>query len=249
MKQLNLNYKYLHTLFSLFSYSIGNIMCRKDSFVTHRAFCDALAEESARLSSYSNPNFSTLNPSSPPLFPFPSPQLVSPLHWDPPQNPNPNSTQNPLHIIINKPQTIIHHPPINKNNLINSPFHVSTYPATSAHLSATALLQKAGSFGAQPVGHVPCTMTRLDMGGLGHVTAGSWQQKSDRLTRDFLGLTAEEGNNNNGRRGGNVEVNVRNLLSYTGGVEFSSAYERDHSHHHQAYGFAEPAVSETWGNC
>ncbi|KAM7521634.1 hypothetical protein LguiA_011536 [Lonicera macranthoides] len=228
----------------------GTLFSRKDSFVTHRAFCDALAEESARLSSCSNPNFSTLNPSSPPLYPFSSPQLFTPLHWDPTQNPNPNSTQNPLHI-INKPQTIHH--PINKNNFINSPFHVSSYPATSAHLSATALLQKAGSFGAQPVGHVPCTMTRLDMGRLGHVTTigsiASWQQKSDRLTRDFLGLTAEEGSS--GRRGGNVDVSVRNLLSYTGGVEFSSAYEHHHHHHHhhQAYGFAEPAVSETWGNC
>ncbi|CBI16293.3 unnamed protein product, partial [Vitis vinifera] len=34
----------------------GTLFSRKDSFITHRAFCDALAEESARLTSVSAPN-------------------------------------------------------------------------------------------------------------------------------------------------------------------------------------------------
>ncbi|KAJ0234886.1 Zinc finger protein JACKDAW [Hirschfeldia incana] len=39
----------------------GTLFSRKDSFITHRAFCDALTEESARMSSLSNPGISTTN--------------------------------------------------------------------------------------------------------------------------------------------------------------------------------------------
>ncbi|WCJ41053.1 C2H2-like zinc finger protein [Euphorbia peplus] len=43
----------------------GTLFSRKDSFITHRAFCDALAEESARFTSVSaaiNANYTNLNP-------------------------------------------------------------------------------------------------------------------------------------------------------------------------------------------
>ncbi|KAF8042496.1 hypothetical protein BT93_A0967 [Corymbia citriodora subsp. variegata] len=39
----------------------GTLFSRKDSFITHRAFCDALAEESARFSSVSSTNLSFAN--------------------------------------------------------------------------------------------------------------------------------------------------------------------------------------------
>jgi len=39
------------------------ILCRKDSFITHRAFCDALAEESARLTAVAPPSLSFKNDS------------------------------------------------------------------------------------------------------------------------------------------------------------------------------------------
>ncbi|XP_054803620.1 zinc finger protein JACKDAW [Prosopis cineraria] len=39
----------------------GNLFSRKDSFITHRAFCDALAEESARLTSVSPTNLNFKN--------------------------------------------------------------------------------------------------------------------------------------------------------------------------------------------
>uniref|UniRef100_A0A5B6YWF7 Putative zinc finger protein NUTCRACKER n=1 Tax=Davidia involucrata TaxID=16924 RepID=A0A5B6YWF7_DAVIN len=272
----------------------GTLFSRKDSFITHRAFCDALAEESARLSANTlakttNPtgqpfHLHSQNPS--PLFPafstqqqhhFPNPPTHISLNpWYPSQNPNPNPNQNPVHL---KPETI--HlpipppffqeppPPPSHKTLITSPFqnlHVSTQPtsnsATSAHLSATALLQKAATVGAQSVGHVASTMTRFDMGEMGTVghvgTAGispeylsfmsgnlaTWQ-KNDRLTRDFLGLTGEGGG-----RGGRVDVNVnaRDLISFTGGGEFPT-YDRDQTLlKPQVFGFTQPA-SETWGNC
>lgn len=86
---------------------------------------------------------------------------------------------------------------------------------------------------------------------------GTWQ-KSDRLTRDFLGLTGEHGNGG-GQNGNvdvdvdvnvNVNVNVRNLLTFTGGVGFPT-YDRDHSLlKSHGFGFADPPPpSETWGNC
>ena len=283
--------------------------CRKDSFVTHRAFCDALAEESARLSAHqlisTDPNAQALllqnalqaHPIS--LFSAPNPthqqqiSLASP--WDPPRhhNPSSNNHQNPVHI---KPETHNHFqiPPLlqeppppalpSHKGLLASTFHslsnAVTSSAASHHLSATALLQKAASVGAAQtsVGH--SQMTQLDMGELGsagqvhvnsasHVAQGpnynlnslaTWQ-KSDRLTRDFLGLTGEcedhhghAASNSNGSSGGvNASMNVREILTYTGGVGFHQQQynERDHSllKPHGGFGFAQPSASKTWGDC
>ncbi|CBI25044.3 unnamed protein product, partial [Vitis vinifera] len=201
----------------------GTLFSRKDSFITHRAFCDALAEESARLSI--KPEIHHLQ--------IPSP--ISPQFFQ--EQPPPP-------------------PPTQQKNLMTSPFqnfHVSTQP-TSAHLSATALLQKAATVGATAnisfTGSSQSHMSRLHMAELGsfpHVGAGispeylgfasgnlSTWQKSDRLTRDFLGLTGESGGSVN------VSVNMRDMLQYTGGVEFQP-YDRDHSLL-KAHGF------ETWGD-
>ncbi|KAA8550821.1 hypothetical protein F0562_002505 [Nyssa sinensis] len=129
----------------------GTLFSRKDSFITHRAFCDALAEETARLSA--NPVAKTTNligqpfdlhsqnPS--PFFPFSTqqqqqqqqyfpnpPANISLNPWNPSQNPNPNPNQNPVHI---KPETIISSPFFQEpppppttttthKNLITSPF-------------------------------------------------------------------------------------------------------------------------------
>lgn len=142
--------------------------CRKDSFITHRAFCDALAEETARISAnsiltagapppLSNPNGQPfhLRPQSPPppLYLFSdqqrhlqNPPPHSPLNpWNPPQNPNPNPSQNQLHI---KPETT-HIPVISlpfyqesHKNIMTSPFqnfHVSVQSATSAIASVAAI--------------------------------------------------------------------------------------------------------------
>ncbi|CAK9143763.1 unnamed protein product [Ilex paraguariensis] len=263
----------------------GTLFSRKDSFINHRAFCDALAEETARLSANStlttNPN-PTAQPQLQPFLLHPQNPLsvLLPLttqhqhisfypSWNQPQNPNPKLNPNPVHI---KPETILlpisspfYQEPPPPHPTLTSPFqnlHFSTQP-TSAHLSATALLQKAVSIGAQSVaGHVPSsTMAQFDISTMGHVSTGispeylgftpgsfaRWQ-KSDRLTRDFLGLTGDHrGDGGNGSV--DVNVNVRNLLSFTGDVEFPT-YDRDHSLlKHQAFGFADEPASETWGNC
>lgn len=314
-------------MFIIYAYVIRSLIFhRKDSFITHRAFCDALAEESARLSAAANPV--TIQP----LFPFSTPQNFSnppPLHiWDPPppqQNPNPSATHHSLHLHHNhhhqppllhmiKPEAHHHFAPPPpfifqdgppppqqpaeepQKGLIASPFqttlHVNSQQmatpnaATSAHLSATALLQKAATVGAvatgalhpqgQPVGHV----TEFGRVSRHHVTnefllgrsrsgltsgdLATWR-KSDRLTRDFLGLTADGNNDNNSNNhiGGDhvslgnganvnvdVSVNVKDMLTYTGGVEFPPYDQRDHNSllKPQAFGFAE-AASQTWADC
>lgn len=259
-------------------------MCRKDSFITHRAFCDALAEESARISAsqlaIANSTTNHITPQIS-LFPFPNhPHFTNPpplpfttlTPWDPPQNPNPNTTHNPLHHHI-KPEETHHHFPLNPplfqdthKGLITSPFqnlHVGTQPstnvATSAHLSATALLQKAATIGASAAGQQQTQSAGLAEFGtaeyLGGFTSGdiaTWQ-KTDRLTRDFLGLTSADGN---GCDHGNGAVNVvKDMLTYAGGVEYQPYHDQRLRGHHallkpQGFGFAETTTaSETWGDC
>lgn len=115
------------------------------------------------------------------------------------------------------------------------------------------------------MGHVTTEVgpLRLTSGDL-----ATWQ-KSDHLTRDFLGLTGHQhytaagGGRAGGGAGGhvNVSMSVHDVLKYAGGLEYAGGpttattstippmLERDHSllkHHQQGFGFA---ASETWGDC
>ncbi|KAJ4967764.1 hypothetical protein NE237_014465 [Protea cynaroides] len=272
----------------------GTLFSRKDSFITHRAFCDALAEESARVSTNpltrTNPNPMDhnplhLHPQNPttPLFPpfsytaqhqhqhqhqqqltnHHSPTSISLTSWDPHQNPPQIKDEIHLPSILASP--FLQEPPV------TSPFqqlNMSTTNTNTAHMSATALLQKAANVGAaaitgtalqaQSVGHMASSIThRLKMDGFtttvgGHMgptgmspeyvgfpsgNLATWQ-KSDRLTRNFLGVAGDEG----------INVNARDLLSFTEGVEYPP-YDRDHSLlKNPGFGFAEHS-SEAWGDC
>lgn len=323
----------------------GTLFSRKDSFITHRAFCDALAEESARLSANQlamaaaaaaasgatdiNINSSSTTAADQSLFPYgnhhqfsnstlslPPPPPLSQTHmslnpWDHPQNPNPNHTlqiikpedsnshsshSHNFHQIPNLPLSnsssannpfgLIqdhHHQKVgssSSSSMITSPFrnlHVSVHPgsnvATSAHLSATALLQKAATVGVgaaksghhQPesVGH----MTHFNMqnipefGPPNHIESlsqldpdyATWQ-KTDRLTRDFLGLTGD-GNSGVGSGGGSggsgvvqVSMSVKDMLTYGSGLEMFKPHNNNNSSNNN-FGYAEPAANETWGDC
>ncbi|KAL3749718.1 hypothetical protein ACJRO7_010786 [Eucalyptus globulus] len=160
----------------------GTLFSRKDSFVTHRAFCDALAEESARLSASQlttvDPNIPLhhrhLHP-PPTLFPLPSflsnppPQPTTHVslapNWDPPQNPSypprvhvkPETLRFQVPLLSSQPQLIFQERPSHKA-MIATPFQAlhGTAAGTSPHLSATALLQKAttmGSVATSAIGH------------------------------------------------------------------------------------------------
>ncbi|PWA74190.1 Zinc finger, C2H2 [Artemisia annua] len=224
----------------------GTLFSRKDSFITHRAFCDALAEETARLSAAAaaatlsinnNNNPSTIthishhpfnfqqNTQNPPssLFPFNSNATL-----------NPTWIHNPSQI---KPESM-HHNDHHHHLLpaISLPIFQTLPPAAPSYLSATALLQKAATVGV--VGeHVGSTMSEFDIAtpkychmGLTSGDIATWQ-KTESLTRDFLGLTSDQEVDHNGV---DANVNVRNMLKYTGGIEISD------------FG---TSASEAWGNC
>ncbi|KAJ6812849.1 protein indeterminate-domain 11-like [Iris pallida] len=140
----------------------GTIFSRRDSFITHRAFCDALAEESAKAI---------------------PPQLQTPLlfsHHEPThesldqQQQHFHSTMAPEMMNISSsawllPTSIDHHSSehtttsnMYSHNIDDSsnalPLQLANYQApASPHLSATALLQKAAQMGA--------TMSRPDRNG------------------------------------------------------------------------------------
>ncbi|XP_065864336.1 protein indeterminate-domain 12 [Euphorbia lathyris] len=228
----------------------GTLFSRKDSFITHRAFCDALAEESARLSAHqelvsSNPTVVNVNLQNQQNQYHHHQININP--WDTAQqNPSPESHH-------------FHHLPNSLLNPTSSTFQTLSNAATSAspsshHLSATALLQKAASVGATQAVASQSQMSQLDTVTQTHhhhlANLATWQ-KNDRLTRDFLGLTAHHhhhGNANVGIANGgvNVSMNLREMLTYTGGVGLQQFSERPPL---LGFGFAQPHASETWGDC
>nr|XP_043611171.1 protein indeterminate-domain 12 [Erigeron canadensis] len=216
----------------------GTLFSRKDSFITHRAFCDALAEETARLSAAAaaasavpitnnnHPSTITHTTQIPFNFQQRSQNLPTSLFsFTPTLNPDwvPTQNHNPSPVRI-KPETIHHHllPPFYQEPMPRQPVfhgcHVSTSPChhPSAHLSATALLQKAATVGAV-ADHNGSTMSSLT------------------LTRDFLGLTGDQEVDHHTSQL-DANVNMRGMLTYAGGIEIPS------------HGYTTTA-SEAWGNC
>ncbi|XP_026449335.1 protein indeterminate-domain 12-like [Papaver somniferum] len=140
----------------------GTLFSRRDSFITHRAFCDALAEETAR-----TPTISIINP-------LQQHQQLQPQYFHAqqqqqhyslirPEMPTWLSCPQPIELSTSSPsmystrfeqdqysqqQTPSHeteqHQSKNYQQQISSP----SAAASSAHMSATALLQKAALMGA-----------------------------------------------------------------------------------------------------
>ncbi|KAJ4796962.1 hypothetical protein LUZ62_048208 [Rhynchospora pubera] len=130
----------------------GTLFSRRDSFITHRAFCDALAEESARA-------ISTATPLTIPHHPHATPNAIYPLQTLEPSPLNPTSLQVQVQAHnSNLPSWLNYHidhlpsaQPIymQENNIQPpSPVAIPTTPSISSHMSATALLQKAAQMGA-----------------------------------------------------------------------------------------------------
>ncbi|XP_020208185.1 protein indeterminate-domain 12 [Cajanus cajan] len=241
----------------------GTLFSRKDSFITHRAFCDALAEESARISA--NQLAATANTTNPfqSLYVFQNQQLSTFKQWDSSEeNPNPSNIGSGIHV---KPEYQTFH---NPNPSAFGKLHVATQApssinaATSAYMSATALLQKAatvgaagitgpGSVGPQRVmGHVTHlgefeTLSQLDPVVPDYMMRGfpTGSLRSDRLTRDFLGLA------NGGAA--DVSTNVNDMLAFAGGAEYHQAHRHVLLKPQQgsAFGFLGTTTApETWGN-
>ncbi|XP_074587012.1 protein indeterminate-domain 7-like [Curcuma longa] len=100
----------------------GTLFSRKDSFITHRAFCDALAKETASVKHHQSP------------LQFPQDSPSSLLHLQQQLPPWQGSCSSGLTQIDQLTNAAIYHPPANYN--------------LSPHMSATALLQKASEMGA-----------------------------------------------------------------------------------------------------
>ncbi|PIN06832.1 Ovo transcription factor [Handroanthus impetiginosus] len=129
----------------------GTLFSRRDSFITHRAFCDALAEESSRSMTLQNP---LLLSQTPPNHPFHHNHPLIPLKQET-QNFNlppwlsadqqtgvgGPATVNPLFRV----EQSIHHENPNPNNISISTNALSS--SNSSLMSATALLQKAAQMG------------------------------------------------------------------------------------------------------
>ncbi|KAJ4953659.1 hypothetical protein NE237_030491 [Protea cynaroides] len=152
----------------------GTLFSRRDSFITHRAFCDALAEESARSITNpllsSQPGTSTSHINLQPQFnghdlqvPFslkreqqhqphfnlrtdipPWLACSSALGAGPGPPPAPSPSQ-PIDLSSSVFSTRLDQAPIHTHNPSLSHYHPS---ACSPHMSATALLQKAAQMGS-----------------------------------------------------------------------------------------------------
>ncbi|PQM40036.1 protein indeterminate-domain 12 [Prunus yedoensis var. nudiflora] len=238
----------------------GTLFSRKDSFITHRAFCDALAEESAKLSASqlaaatttTNPNIMTPQIS---LFPFPnSPPPFTTISLTP-----------GTHLII-KTLTLTLITISSRLNLITTTISQQHNPTRAATVGSSSSAAASAGQQAQSAGltvgefGTASHMNMISTDYLGGFTSGdltTWQT-TDRLTRDFLGLTGDGTGNHNV---GAVNV-VKDMLTYAGGVEFQQQQQHPYDqplrgHNNslllkpQGFGFAETtaAASETWGDC
>ncbi|KAF8722873.1 hypothetical protein HU200_022008 [Digitaria exilis] len=166
----------------------GILFTRKDSLLTHRAFCDALAEESARLLAAAN-NSSTIttvtnsNSSGDFLFPNSSVVTASPLFLPFPNNPPPAAAaaaQNPNNAVYFLHQELQDHPCFLQPRMMQQP--AAPY-LDLRHVEATIAAAGGGGIVAADdtvnfAGLAPNGSLALRAGSGDHL----------RLTRDFLGV-------------------------------------------------------------
>ncbi|RVW54723.1 hypothetical protein CK203_071910 [Vitis vinifera] len=233
---------------------------RKDSFITHRAFCDALAEESARLSVMNSTNqLLNLHPQNPSHFRSSLKFTTSKSHHPSLHNFSKNNHHHPTDTAEELDDFTLPKLPRKHTAHLGTPVSHCTPPEgcncwcncqhlihrlfTISHVSPT----HGGAWLIPPRG-------RRNLAGVPGFRL--WKPfhvaKKRPADQDFLGLTGESGGCGGGGGGGggsgggadgavNVSVNMRDMLQYTGGVEFQP-YDRDHSLL-KAHGF------ETWGDC
>ncbi|KAJ4910310.1 Protein indeterminate-domain 12 [Raphanus sativus] len=194
----------------------GTLFSRKDSFITHRAFCDALAEESARIISTPSSNFT---------------------------NPSPSFQDRPFLLNKSPSSSLLFTSPPPYVNPAPQPTTAAALSATALLQKATAL--SSGPFGGggqtRSVGHHRPLTTVNELLGADQVMmrpsssseydqlvvdglTSTWQ-KADRLTRDFLGLTGH---------GAHVSVRPGDMLEYAGGVSFPLSTYLTESHNDES---------------
>ena len=155
-------------MISLFVFSACFYCNRRDSFITHRAFCDALAQESARAITATNPLLSSQNQvlhshgiqalqlkreQELNLATEIPPWLACPPSASSTPGPSPLnlSSSHLFSTNLDQPLVLHHHhenPSSNPNPNSTTTLPPFQHPSASPHMSATALLQKAAQMGA-----------------------------------------------------------------------------------------------------
>ncbi|KAF7804717.1 protein indeterminate-domain 12-like [Senna tora] len=225
----------------------GTLFSRKDSFITHRAFCDALAEESGRIVTAKQFEIgSTTNPllqlqiQSLMGMPFQNQIYVNP--WDPRQDENPNPS-----FQSHQSSSWLQDQPLQQQH--KSELH----SATAALLQKAATAMPAGPGGGavgphSTMGHVAQTQPSMAEFVLGEheMMMMSGNLKSEGLTRDFLGLTGDSDVSVNA---GDMHMHMLSMsFTATGGVDYLPIPYVDH-HSQQGFGLLGTTTApETWGN-
>lgn len=141
-------------------------ICRKDSLVTHRAFCDALAEESARL--LATTTDTTVTTATP--LPF-HPSLFTP-------SPNPNPTLSSFQLIQQNPYLTL----------------PTTTSASTHQINAKSVMQRSHNLGPTSYNSRRLNDTGVvgDAINEGFSSADLAMWQAENLTRDFLGVAAAD---------------------------------------------------------
>ncbi|XP_039024370.1 protein indeterminate-domain 12-like [Hibiscus syriacus] len=202
----------------------GTLFSRRDSFITHRAFCDALAEESARViagantvlvlsqqpgSSVSHINVTNLQP---------QPQLHSyPFHVRREQDHLFNARN-----LSSSPFLLGHTLPQNENPSQNPSSSISLPPfraqPASPHMSATALLQKAAQMGVTMSKPLQSSVPYHHHHHQVHMSGTSGSKTFSTSTSGFgLGLTPREEHGSEFTHGGWTYFGNKAAVSVTSG--------------------------------
>jgi len=155
--------------------------CRRDSFITHRAFCDVLSQESASISAV-NPLFSSHSQ-------FHQSHGFQPLSLKKEQDFN-LRPEIPLWLL---PTHLNHFQNPNPTTLFpNNSFNSNNITTASPHMSATALLQKASQIGVTTVSKTePCRPHLMQT----HVPSGMVMPSREEIgTTGFSHCLASYGN-------------------------------------------------------
>ncbi|CAH8301224.1 unnamed protein product [Eruca vesicaria subsp. sativa] len=192
----------------------GTLFSRKDSFITHRAFCDALAEESARIISTPSTNLTNPSPSFHERhFVHNKSSSSSLLFTSPPYvNPAPHSSTAPAlsATALLQKATALSSGLLGGGEQTRSAGHDRHFTTVNELLGTDQSMMMTPS----------SEYDQLVVDGL----TSTWQ-KADRLTRDFLGLTGH---------GAHVSVGPGDMLEYAGAVSFPMSTYLTESHNHES---------------